>query len=86
MPKVSNKAMLVMVHLLKSKHIQVTVLNFSNQFVAGGVRSEHLIPGSTVIDIFTDQVIAEVDDDHTFPLTLKPHQGKAVLTVPAGTS
>ena len=65
--------------------MQVTVLNFSDQFVAGGVRSEHLIPGSTVIDMFTDQVIAEVDDDHTFPITLKPHQGKAVLTVPAGT-
>jgi hypothetical protein len=29
--------------------------------------------------MFTDQVIAEVDDDHTFPITLKPHQGKAVL-------
>jgi trehalose synthase len=85
-PEVSNKAMLVMVHLLQSKHIQVTVLNFSNQFVAGGVRSEHLRPGSTVIDMFTDQVIAEVDDDHTFPITLKPHQGKAVLTVPAVTS
>jgi trehalose synthase len=85
-PEVSNEAMLVMVHLLQSKHIQVTVLNFSNQFVAGGVRSEHLRPGSTVIDMFTDQVIAEVDDDHTFPITLKPHQGKAVLTVPAVTS
>ena len=75
-PEVSNKAMLVMVHLLKSKHIQVTVLNFSNQFVAGGVRSEHLKPGSTVIDMFTDQVIAGVDNDHTFPITLKPHQGE----------
>ena len=85
-PEVSNKAMLVMVHLLKSKHIQVTVLNFSNQFVAGGVRSEHLIPGSAVIDMFTDQVIAEVDDDHAFPITLKPHQGMSVLTIPAMTS
>jgi hypothetical protein len=36
--------------------------------------------------MFTDQVIAEVDDDHTFPITLKPHQGKAVLPVPAVTS
>ena len=85
-PEVSNKAMLVMVHLLKSKHIQVTVLNFSNQFVAGGVRSERLIPGSAVIDMFTDQVIAEVDDDHAFPITLKPHQGMSVLTIPAMTS
>jgi trehalose synthase len=83
-PEVSNKAMLVMVHLLKSKHIQVTVLNFSNQFVADGVRSEHLIPGTAVIDMFTDQVIAEVDDDHAFSITLKPHQGKSMLTVPAG--
>ncbi|HEY9376574.1 MAG TPA: maltose alpha-D-glucosyltransferase [Jiangellaceae bacterium] len=85
-PEVFNKAMLVMVHLLKSKHIQATVLNFSNEFVAGRVRSEHLTPGSTVIDMFTDEVIAEIDDDHAFPIMLQPHQGKAVLNLPAATS
>ena len=81
-PEVSNKAMLVMVHALESQQIQVTVLNFSNQSVAGAVKSEHLIPGSAVIDLFSDQVIAEVDDDHTFLVTLKPHQGNAALIAP----
>ena len=34
-PEVSDRAMLVMVHALESQQIQVTVLNFSNQPVAG---------------------------------------------------
>jgi hypothetical protein len=36
-----------------------------------------------VIDMFTDQVIAEVDHEHTFAVSLEPHQGLSLLTVPA---
>jgi trehalose synthase len=82
-PDVTNKAMLVMVQLLDTRRIQVTVLNFSGQFVAGSVKSEHLAPGSAVIDMFTDRVIAEVDHEHGFAVSLEPHQGMSLLTVPA---
>jgi trehalose synthase len=82
-PEVSNKAMLVMVHLLDARQMQLTVLNFSNQSIAGRVKSDHLAPGSPVIDMFTDQVIAEVDHGHTFAVSLEPHQGMSLLTDPA---
>jgi hypothetical protein len=85
-PEVSNKAMLVMVHLLDTTQIQVTLLNFSNQSIAGSVRSEHLAPGAAVIDMSTDQVIAEVDHQHTFTVSLQPHQGMSLLTVSAADS
>ena len=51
------------------------MLNFSGQPIAGSVTSQHLAPGSAVIDMFTDQVIAEVDHDHTFAVSLEPHEG-----------
>lgn len=82
-PEVADKAMLVMVHFLDNSHRQVTVLNFSNQSIAGRVTSEHLAPGAAVIDMCTDQVIAEVDPERTFPVFLEPHQGMALLTIPA---
>jgi hypothetical protein len=82
-PEVSDKAMLVMVHRLDTRQLQVTVLNFSSQPIAGSVRSEHLSPGAAVIDMVSDQVIAEVDHDQTFAVSLGPHQGMSLLTVPA---
>ena len=82
-PEVSNKAMLVMVHRLDTRQLQVTVLNFSSQSIAGSVKSQHLAPGSAVIDMFTEQVVAEVDHDHTFAVSLEPHQGVSLLTSPA---
>jgi hypothetical protein len=59
--------MLVMVHLLHTRQPQVMVLNFSDQSIAGRVKSKHLAPGSAVTDMLTDQVIAEVDHEHTSP-------------------
>jgi trehalose synthase len=85
-PEVSNKAMLVMVHRLHTRQVQVTVLNFSGQPVAGSVGSEHLPPGAAVIDMSTDQLIAKVDHDHTFAVSLEPHQGMSLLTIPADAS
>ena len=81
-PDVTDKAMLVMVHLLDTGQLQVTVLNFSNRSIGGRVKSEHLAPGAAVIDMCTDQVIAEVDPEQTFAVSLEPHQGMALLTVP----
>jgi len=31
----------------------------------------------------TDQVIAEVDHEHSFAVWLEPHQGLSLLTIPA---
>jgi hypothetical protein len=82
-PEVSNKAMLVMIHLLDTRQVQVTVLNFSSQSISGSVKSQHLAPGNAVTDMLTDQVIAEVDHEHTFAVSLEPHQGRSLLTDPA---
>ncbi|HKQ01983.1 MAG TPA: maltose alpha-D-glucosyltransferase [Actinomycetes bacterium] len=82
-PDVADKAMLVMVHLLDTGQLQVTVLNFSDQPVAGSVGSEQLPPGAAVIDMSTDRQIARVDHDHTFAVSLEPHQGMSLLTIPA---
>jgi trehalose synthase len=85
-PEVASQAMLVMVHLLATRQLQVTVLNFADQPVAGPVRSEHLAPCAAVLDMSTDRVIAEVDPDHTFAVSLEPHQGMSLLTIPAPTA
>ncbi|MET0694426.1 MAG: maltose alpha-D-glucosyltransferase [Propionibacteriaceae bacterium] len=81
-PQVSNKAMLVLVHrLMDSGDVQVTVLNFSNQPISGSVRSKHLVRGGVVVDMFTDEQLAEVDDLHSFAVSLDPHQGLSLLIV-----
>src|SRR5215203_4387841 len=58
-PPVSHKAMLVMVHQLNDAE-QLTVLNFSAEPISGTVRSEHLVPGSLLVDMFTDEELGEV--------------------------
>jgi trehalose synthase len=82
-PQPSNKAMLVMVHQLSDAE-QVTVLNFSAHAISGSVHSEHLVPGSPLVDMFTDQEIGEVDDLHTFSISLEPHEGKSLLVLCPG--
>ena len=62
-PDVSHRGMLVMVHqLADADQLGLTVLNFANEPIAGTVRSEHLVPGSAVTDMFHDNVVATVDD------------------------
>lgn len=82
-PKVSNKSMLVMIHQLEdADELQVTVLNFSDQVVFGSVHSEFLVPGSMVVDMFSDQVFSQVDDLATFSVALGGHQGLSLLVRP----
>jgi hypothetical protein len=38
-----------------------------------------------VIDMSTDRLLATVDRDHTFAVSLEPHQGMSLLTIPADT-
>ncbi len=82
-PQVSNKAMLVLVHQLSDAE-QVTVLNFSGQEISGSVISEHLVPGSGLVDMFTDEVVGEVDDLHTFSVSLGPYEGRSLLVLCPG--
>ncbi len=82
-PHVSHKGMLVLVHELgESGQLQVTVLNFSWHAVAGSVMSEHLPPGSEVVDMFNDRWLATVDDLHSFGVSLQPYQGLALAVLP----
>jgi trehalose synthase len=83
-PGVSNRAMLVMVHQLSNpvEH-QVTVLNFDSDPIIGTINSTHLDPGSIVVDMFTDEVIGEVDDLHSFSIALDGHQGRSLFLSPA---
>ncbi|MBC7560163.1 MAG: maltose alpha-D-glucosyltransferase [Dermatophilaceae bacterium] len=82
-PEVSNKAMLVMVHQLANplEH-QVTVLNFGSEAVVGTINSTHLDAGSPVLDMFTDEVIGEVDDLHSFSIALDGYQGRSLFLAP----
>ena len=82
-PQVSNKAMLVMVHELSDAE-QVTVLNFSAQPIWGSVISERLVPGSVLVDMFTDEEIGQVDDLHSFAVGLGPHEGLSLLVLCPG--
>ena len=76
--------MLVMVHQLADpEQLQLTVLNFANEQIAGTVRSEHLVPGSTVTDMFHDNEVATVDDLSSFHVELRPHGGLALLVTHA---
>ncbi|MCW2550714.1 MAG: trehalose synthase [Mycobacterium sp.] len=79
-PEVSHKGMLVLVHQLEdpNQH-QLTILNFANEHIAGSVRSEHLPPGSHVMDMFTGKAVGTVDDLHSFAVDMPPHHGMSLL-------
>ena len=78
-PEVSQKGMLVMVHELEDGQHQLTILNFANEDIAGSVRSEHLPPGSHVMDMFTGKTVGTVDDLHSFAVEMPRHHGMALL-------
>jgi trehalose synthase len=78
-PDVSHKAELVMVHRLRDGALQVTVLNFSGEPIAGSVRSEQLPAGATIVDMLSGEECATVDDLHSFPLELQGYQGRSLL-------
>jgi trehalose synthase len=81
-PAVSHRGMLVLVHELDDERVgqlHLTVLNFSDEHVTGTVRSEHLVPGSEVSDMFTSKPVASVDDLQSFVVDLEPHQGHSLL-------
>ena len=79
-PDVSQRGMLVMVHELDDgAEMQLTVLNFAAEAIAGTVRSEHLPAGATVTDMITGAEVAVVDDLHSFAMELDAHHGVSLL-------
>ncbi len=79
-PEVSHRGMLVLVHELEGEgRLQLTVLNFANEHIAGSVRSEHLPPGAQVSDMFSGHELAVVDDLHSFAVDMPPLHGMSLL-------
>ncbi|GGG03802.1 trehalose synthase [Rhodococcoides trifolii] len=78
-PSVSHKALLVLVHQLGDGSIQSTVINFSPDEVQATVISKHLTVGASVINLFTDDEIAVVDELGGFPMTLQPYEAVPVI-------
>ena len=75
----SQRGLLVMVNRLGDGNLQVTVLNFSGQDISGSIQSTHLVPGSSVHDLFSGETVGQVDDLHSFFLELGAYQGTALL-------
>ena len=80
-PEVAHPAMLVMVHeyVQWPGQKQLTVLNFSAEPIAGTVISDHLVPGSTLMDMGDGTTFGEVDRLHGFHVELEGHRGLALL-------
>ncbi len=88
-PAVAHHGMLVLVHRLApgpapdggdgAGRLHLSVLNFAAEHVTATVRSEHLVPGAVVTDMFNDQRVGVVDDLRGFAVELEPHQGHALL-------
>lgn len=85
-PDVAQPGMLVLVHRLDGGDatrddapVQVTVLNFTGETVAGTVHSTALQPQFGVRDAATGEEVAFVDDLQSFPLTLEPYGGRFLV-------
>ncbi|MGN6162741.1 MAG: maltose alpha-D-glucosyltransferase, partial [Marmoricola sp.] len=86
-PPVSHPGMLVMVHDLGSGSLrQVTILNFSQEEIAGSVQSSHLAPGSRLTEMFSGDDLGTVDSLNSFVVDLPPFAGLSVLVHDAGAS
>ncbi len=87
-PQVAHASMLVLVHRLDEGDaaadapLQITVLNFGAETTEGTVRSKHLPPGSEITDAATGDVAGQVDDLHSFSVSL-PSYGALFLLVSA---
>ncbi|GAA2722370.1 maltose alpha-D-glucosyltransferase [Cellulomonas aerilata] len=81
-PDVAHPGMLVLVHRLdggdatrEGAQLQVTVLNFTSEPIAGTVHSSTFAPRMSVVDAATGGEIAFVDDLLSFPIWLGAYGG-----------
>ncbi len=88
-PEVAHAGMLVLVHRLDDGDaraeapMQVTVLNFSAEPTDGTVRSEQLVPGSSVVDAASGEEVGRVDDLRSFSVSLPAYGALFLLLEPA---
>ncbi len=84
-PLVSHPGVLAMVHALDGDlGTQVTVLNFTDTEAVAGWRSEHLAPGTVMVDALSGTVMATVDANNCLAVALTAHQGMCLVErVPA---
>ena len=88
-PEVAHAGMLVLVHRLDNGDahadaaMQVTVLNFSHEPTEGTVRSEQLVPGSSVVDTASGEEVGRVDDLQSFSVSLPAYGALFLLLQPA---
>jgi trehalose synthase len=81
-PATDDPAVLAMVHRLDTGRVQVTGLNFADRAVTARVVSQHLPEAAAVTNMFTGDLIAEIDADHACTVTLGPYQGASLLVTP----
>ena len=90
-PEVAHAGMLVLVHRLDDGDptadapLQVTVLNFSSEPTDGTVRSEQLVPGSTVTDAASGAELGRVDDLCSFSVSLPAYGALFLMLEPEPT-
>lgn len=80
-PDVPQKSMLTMVNRLAVGTIQITVLNFSEEEVAGPVISAHLPAGGVVTNLATGEELGTVDALGSFQVSLEGFGGVALSVV-----
>jgi trehalose synthase len=79
-PVVKAKGLVVMVHRLAAAGgIQVTALNFGRTAVRETVAVKAARAGGEVRDLVEDKVLGKVDAAGGLPVTLGPHEGRALL-------
>jgi hypothetical protein len=59
------------------------VLNFSHEPTEGTVRSEQLVPGSSVVDTASGEEVGRVDDLQSFSVSLPAYGALFLLLHPA---
>ena len=79
-PEVTHKGSLIMVHQLKAKEqIQVTLLNFSAEFIEEILHSPYLPVDADVTDMFTGQILGTINRQHCISVTVGSYEGRSLL-------
>ena len=78
-PDADEAGVLALVLRLPDESIAMTALNFSSEpVVEARVTTSFAVPGASVIDLGSDEVVGEVDEDQTVHLVLGAHDARVV--------
>jgi trehalose synthase len=78
-PATDNPPVLAMIHRLDTGRLQATVLNFSGRTVTDRLACDHMPAGAPVIDMLTDERIAQIGEDHACTISLRPYEGISLV-------